>query len=261
MLGDPDTPLSVGREAIVGWRSWDVIDGSLVSPSKGAIWEGGALEWDGVCRCAASQVPSRARRLLARLGLAPAHCVCGINAYLDREQLTAAAYMSLPAVGVVELTGEVRTFERGYRGQKARACKMWATDLYFQDRVEAAARQAGVEYGGVIDQAFATPIVAYERWSRALMLTAALKIVSAGLLVVATAGYVLGQLTDARIIAVAALAFAVNVFANSGLDRVEHTTRAASMVAERDAQNLRAAGWLLVMWAVTITALAITRLA
>jgi hypothetical protein len=83
------------------------------------------------------------------------HCVCGINAFATFGQMVDAGYSVLPrtvAIGEVELWGEVRSFERGWRGQYARARRVWALDDRFLPLVERAAQAGGFELAGSADE-------------------------------------------------------------------------------------------------------------
>lgn len=53
-------------------------------------------------------------------------CRCGINAWATAEQLADSPYAGHLALGRVELTGHVRQFDSGWRGEKARITHLWA---------------------------------------------------------------------------------------------------------------------------------------
>lgn len=190
MLGDQHTQLLI--EPIMGWRSWSVkeINGrpSFVSPQQNTPWDRGRLDWDGECRCersrsAASRMwrqhtewirrdrersagednPERQTRLrmLKELG-DPEQCHCGINAFAHAGQLIDGPHLFLTAnhaVGQVALSGMVRGYERGWRAERAQVMRVWANSdansfqQYAPNLVEAAAKEAGVQFMGTVDDA------------------------------------------------------------------------------------------------------------
>lgn len=156
------------------------------SPMMGTLWLNGQHVWDGKCRCIKSH-EARLLRLLRIIDDDPPPalmedaestmtrmaqdirqketfhraldrlrgetCCCGVNAYASREQLMESRYaddIRIRALGQVELTGEVHQFELGWRGQRARIVRVWARLAEHEPLVELAAREAGIEYCGVI---------------------------------------------------------------------------------------------------------------
>lgn len=88
------------------------------------------------------------------------YCQCGINAFSDYATLRSRDYAGVDrshrAVGQVALEGAVRTYERGYRAQRARIIRVWAIDIWAAEDaptplVELACQAAGIEYMGILD--------------------------------------------------------------------------------------------------------------
>jgi hypothetical protein len=158
MLGDLQIPDAI--EPAVGWRGWYAVGGTLMSPTRYTPWNKGHLSWDGICRCREGELMTMHDELAmetseaARLAREAVEnmlldCNCGINAFRDREQLAESGYPHwCHVVGEVELHGQVRVYEKGYRAEHARASRIWATKLRHVPRARRAAKEAGIEYAG-----------------------------------------------------------------------------------------------------------------
>jgi hypothetical protein len=173
VLGKLDNVM-VSREPLIGWRGWDIIDGRFTSPDQGTVWgEDGTLQWNGSCGCfvADARIVKAMMTALAESGKPASEqdalnalrseepCHCGINSFATRERLEAAHYASdCDAVGEVELTGEVRTFEDGYRAERAQIVRVWATRWRHAHEVRWAAKDAGIEYAGVLSRGWRAPL-------------------------------------------------------------------------------------------------------
>lgn len=158
MLGEPqDSELVI--EPIVGWRYWDVSHGEFVSPQMGTGWRRGSLTWDGECGCGWGQKVSAARRVseftLRRVLLRQppqVACHCGVNAFDTAERaINDSMLLEFPAVGQVELTGEVTQLEKGWRGQNARIVRVWSCDPLSDMNLRAACYLSGVQYMGPVN--------------------------------------------------------------------------------------------------------------
>lgn len=102
-------------EPIIGWRAWDAREsGKLFSPSRGDEWPAEGLTAE----------------------LCPDHpaaedaddCHCGINAWVSEAELARSAYGRTEVWGEVALTGRVRQFDLGWRGEHGRPRKLWVRD-------------------------------------------------------------------------------------------------------------------------------------
>lgn len=51
MLGELDIIIPDQIEPEVGWRTWRVVEGQLLSTDRGNIWTDGELSWDKECHC------------------------------------------------------------------------------------------------------------------------------------------------------------------------------------------------------------------
>jgi hypothetical protein len=79
-------------------------------------------------------------------------CQCGVNAFATIEQLIERGYTEdemVTAIGRVELWGEVRSFERGWRAEHAQAAEVWALREFEASDVRQACVDAGIAYRGV----------------------------------------------------------------------------------------------------------------
>lgn len=161
----------------------------LHSPQQGDCWRDGQLVWDGSCRCIIEAMhqayqtrlqacrytqdtvkhflrhQSAAEQRVALQHLATLEemetiyeqllsmgCHCGINAFVDPQTLTSTSYTGdheVQALGQVQLSGEVRGYERGWRAQAGRAAALWATSAEHEQAVRAAAVQVGAAYEGI----------------------------------------------------------------------------------------------------------------
>lgn len=142
VLGTSSAEPELIIEPIIGWRSWRTVrteDGPrLQSPQQGTLWPtSGRL----IGQCEHEHVPLPARA-----------CLCGVNAFADAHELIAShpCYSSQPIIGQVALTGEVRCFERGWRGQHAQPVKIWARTHRHRRAAREVAAQYGIEYAGVV---------------------------------------------------------------------------------------------------------------
>lgn len=184
MLGDDYTVCDL-IDPIIGWRGWNVDQDHFVSPDQGTPWTSrGELVWDKRCRCrtfpffktiqkvvsgvtsgviwsVSSSLPINAVKVgpsqpapAAPASASSDPCHCGINAFAARDQLALSRYLvrrrhRTHAVGTVALAGEVRVFERGYRADRARVDKVWATSWRYRRQVRSVAQVAGAQYMGV----------------------------------------------------------------------------------------------------------------
>lgn len=155
MLGDT-TDAQLLAEPIIGWRAWQLdCHGTFRSPDMGTAWPGGQLTWDKVCACTKDghaagrladakffrqqaehcSIPGSKANLIKyaegfeKLWTNPV-CLCGINAYASRELLEMSKYPTEAiAIGMVELTGQVRQYEKGWRGETGRITSVWSTNF------------------------------------------------------------------------------------------------------------------------------------
>lgn len=160
MLGRNDSAQLL-IEPISGWRAWRVIDGKLASPDKRCPWYDGQLMWDMQCHCgyqrrqqALKTSESRGQAVAKRQGRADDECLCGINAFAEREQLANSSYVDHDAIGHVHLTGQVRGYAIGWRAERARIVEVWATSQLTAGKVQAAAEASRVTYRGVAGRDF-----------------------------------------------------------------------------------------------------------
>lgn len=171
----------------LGWNrtGWTA---QLTSPQQGDTWDAGTLRWDGACKCDYSQRERRRAQLLAMQAtiaqiesgeieppalnierytqalyttceclyeLIVDECHCGINAFATAEQMDEAGYRGddkVRIVGQVELSGLVRGFERGWRGETGRAVRLWAAKEQWAQYTQIAAEHAGAQFMGVWDE-------------------------------------------------------------------------------------------------------------
>ncbi len=142
MLGDLDDS-SLTIDPIIAWKAlncgWGKARLEVFSPEMYTDWSDGTLSWDGECRCVANPAIREARRKYGHDVSGEDHkCHCGVNAWADQKVMDLSGYCSLTSrrsadlVARLELTGEVRRYERGWRSQRARIQTLW----YRYDRRE-----------------------------------------------------------------------------------------------------------------------------
>jgi hypothetical protein len=149
----------------------------------------GTLIWDGKCRCALEVArtfiearagqrgehwrASESIEILRTLDeMVLRECQCGINAFDSAERLVTSSYLAervgaadtwtdevsampdgcklaISAVGAVQLSGQARAFERGWRAERARIERVWSVgNVEDAKGVRREAARAGVTYMG-----------------------------------------------------------------------------------------------------------------
>lgn len=99
--------------AFVGWRSWKIVNGRLVSLTSGFQWAVGK-ESKAFCDHARHRPPAR-------------DCSCGIYALKSLLLLKRSAYFSEDCFGQVSLWGRVLEAEDGYRAEFAYPKNLYVT--------------------------------------------------------------------------------------------------------------------------------------
>jgi hypothetical protein len=130
--------VTVDQAPARAWRAWNVQDGQLVSPQTLTRWPAGEAlhaqhDHEFATKCDGDS------------------CHCGINAVHDPRRLVAEGYLHGQMVlGEVAVWGEVRTHERGLRGEVGYPVRLWATgrSRAHQAAVRLLAEQYGCEYAG-----------------------------------------------------------------------------------------------------------------
>jgi hypothetical protein len=181
--------VAVSRQAVIGWRAWSAQGLELASPMMETPWQLGQLSWNGSCQCVLGDMVKRYERSrreveaqmielmqrpcsygdpelmhqlverhieylreLALEAVSCSECLCGINAFASRELLAASSYVMAPgalAAGTVELTGEVRAYELGWRAERARASELWTLWPEDEAHVRSICARVGADYMGV----------------------------------------------------------------------------------------------------------------
>jgi hypothetical protein len=138
------------------------------SPVLGHLWVDGTLHWDGECGCHLVVPAALAQSIGAEPGSEAAQlaweavvrlqreqldqnlrtCRCGINAFTRRRHLLGTEYGAQDIVAEIEISGVVRTFERGYRAERGRIVRMYSTREHTRAMVQAMCKRMGIEYAG-----------------------------------------------------------------------------------------------------------------
>jgi hypothetical protein len=118
--------MAMQEHAVIGWRGWSIKrEGQavlLASPDRHALWPAGASL--AAERCHYCDPMHESHRPVWPHD--PDACLCGINAFASREQLGRSAWAFKRVIGEVELTGQVRGFDAGWRASHARPRRLWA---------------------------------------------------------------------------------------------------------------------------------------
>jgi hypothetical protein len=128
VLGDQQQILA-SREPIIGWKVLDMHRWKLVSPQQRTVWESGQLAWDGECGCGFVERDDDHDSACLAPRVRPDQCLCGINAFKSLDELIEGApelrLHGQELVVQVELSGQVRLYEKGYRAKRARVIQAW----------------------------------------------------------------------------------------------------------------------------------------
>jgi hypothetical protein len=166
--------VSISRECVIGWRTWSVVDAQLASPRQGNLWPASGLAAVRCKRCRDGR-----------------DCHCGINAFAHPWQIAGSPHYFEPGgfVGSVSLSGEVRTYRKGFRADRGQPHTLWAMDDKAHEIGHDIARRYGAAYAGRYDPDDLTwQLPAWQR-TRALLRALALPTAAAlALLLITLAG-------------------------------------------------------------------------